>query len=571
MATILPALDQHRISQLRSAAEATVYEKCSELSDEYLVIFSFPWIHATPYGSPHDGETDFLIFHPDKGILSIEVKGGGVSFHPSSGDWFSEDRNQCKHEIKNPFEQAKNCKYALRDYLRDDEEWSHLSLRPTLGHGVFLPDISDASLLTAADRPAGIVGTRHDLAKFPAWIDEVFTFWKGDKENRRTKELGSLGMDYVSRRFCRSVEVKPLLSTILEEEETQRIRLTNEQYRLLLALRNHQQVAISGGAGTGKTMLALRRGQELAAAGKRVLLLCYNQPLADQLIRATAEFENLHAMSFHQFCGQVVNVGRDKTGIDYVEDARTSIPEGDRFDDWLPLALSEALTEVDVTYDAVIIDEAQDFRDSFWMPIAILCDENPDMSLVIFFDHNQRLYTPSNDFPIAGPAFELTRNCRNTDVIHEIAYQYYTGTATDSSSIQGADVDFVSAPTLATQARKLHSHLVKLLDQQEVKPHDICIVIPSQNQRNYTGLLTRYSLPHGVRWAEEKYGTPNTVCLETVMRFKGLEAGYLYFWGADQYDPTVDTEMLYVTLSRAKSRLCLVGDEGKCRKLLSEN
>ena len=571
MATILPALDQHKLSHLRSAAEAIVYEKCSELSGDYIVIFSFPWIHVTPYGSPRDGETDFIVFHPSNGILSIEVKGGGVSFDPSSGDWVSVDRNGNKHDIKNPFEQAKKCKYALRDYMGDDEEWSHLGLWPTLGHGVFLPDLSDASRLAGADRPMDIVGTRPDLQRFSDWIEGLFAFWKGQSENKRTKELGSLGMGYVSRHFCRPVEVKPLLSTILEDEEKERIRLTNEQYRLLLALRNHQHVAISGGAGTGKTMLALQRGQELALEGKRVLLLCYNQLLADQLIRATSEFDSLHSMSFHQFCGQVINAGREKTGIDFLADASAMIPDGDQFDDWLPLALSEALSCTNVSYDAVIIDEGQDFRDSFWMPVAILSDANPEMSLFIFFDHNQRLYTKTNDFPISGPAFELTRNCRNTDVIHNIAYQFYSGTRTDTSSIQGADVEFVSAPTLATQARKLHSHLVSLLDKQEVRPHDICVVVPSQNRQNYMGLLTPYNLPRGVRWAVEEYGVPNTICVETVMRFKGLEASYLYFWGADQFERVTDIEILYVTLSRAKSRLCMVGSENACRSLVEKH
>ncbi len=568
MATILPTLDKHKLSQLRSAAEATVYEKCATLANTFVVIFSFPWIRATPYGSPRDGETDFLIVHPTKGILSIEVKGGGVSFDPMTGDWLSEDRHGIEHNIKNPFEQARICKYALRDYLRDEVEWSHLGLRPNFGHGVFLPDLTDVSKLVGADRPLDIIGTRPDLQRFSDWIDNLFDYWKGQTDNRQAKELGTIGMDYVSRNFCRSVKVKPLLSTILHDEEQERIRLTNEQCRLLLALKNHEQIAISGGAGTGKTMLAVHRAQELAREGKRVLFLCYNQPLADQLIRATSDADSLHTMTFHQFCGKVIKATQEMTGVDFVADATASIPDGSRFDDWLPLALSEALSASNISYDALIIDEGQDFRDSFWMPIAILADDNPNMTLCIFFDHNQRLYTRCNDFPINGPAFELTRNCRNTDIIHRVAYQFYTGTPTDTSSIHGDEIEFISGPTLATQAKRLHAHVVGLLEKQKVRAVDICIIVPSQSSQNYSSLMTPYPLPHGIRWAVEEFGAANSICIETMMRFKGLESNYLYFWGADQFDRNVDVELLYVTLSRAKSRLCLVGDQKACAALV---
>lgn len=97
---------------------------------------------------------------------------------------------------------------------------------------------------------------------------------------------------------------------------------------------------------------------------------------------------------------------------------------------------------------------------------------------------------------------------------------------------------------------------------------DICIIVPSQSSQNYSSLMTPYPLPHGIRWAVEEFGAANSICIETMMRFKGLESNYLYFWGADQFDRNVDVELLYVTLSRAKSRLCLVGDQKACAALV---
>jgi superfamily I DNA and RNA helicase len=58
--------------------------------------------------------------------------------------------------------------------------------------------------------------------------------------------------------------------------------------------------------------------------------------------------------------------------------------------------------------------------------------------------------------------------------------------------------------------------------------------------------------------------------LDTVQRFKGLEAGVLYVWGADQFDRERDKELLYVTITRAKSRLFLVGELRGCQSVLEQ-
>ena len=52
-----------------------------------------------------DGEADFVMIHPDHGVLVVEVKGGRI--RTSEGEWYSVDRHGAEHEIKNPFEQAR--------------------------------------------------------------------------------------------------------------------------------------------------------------------------------------------------------------------------------------------------------------------------------------------------------------------------------------------------------------------------------------------------------------------------------------------------------------------------------
>ena len=60
-----------------------------------------------------DGEVDFTIAHPEKGLLAIEVKGGRIEIEHGTKDWYSTDRNQIKFKIKNPVQQARSGKHQL--------------------------------------------------------------------------------------------------------------------------------------------------------------------------------------------------------------------------------------------------------------------------------------------------------------------------------------------------------------------------------------------------------------------------------------------------------------------------
>lgn len=570
MVKILPVLDALALGKLKSKAEASVYQKCAKLGSDYVVLFSVPWINVTSYGTPRDGETDFIVFHPDKGILVIEVKGGGIGYDPVTETWTSRDSFGESHTIKNPFRQAKDSKYALVKYLNQDEEWPHLGLRPVFGHAVLLPDISDARALIGPDRPPEIVGTQSSVNRLSDWIDSVFQYWSGQPENKSISKLSKTGMDYVSRHFCKTIEVKPLLSTILNDEEQARIKLTREQGLVMAALKQQRRAAVAGGAGTGKTVLALNKSIELASQGLKTLLICYNEPLADLLNRTTGEIDNLNSMSFHQLCSWFVGVAETNSGTNYLRKTRDENPGANDYDFCFPMALAEAIQYVQLKYDAVIIDEAQDFKDEYWLPIEILIEDDPEKRLFIFYDHNQRIYTRSSEFPIKGEPYLLTRNCRNTNLIHTLAYQFYNGTPTESSTIPGANVEIISGPSRAVQANKLHSHLTDLLVKEKVAASDICILVPSVNSEQHIALLQSKPLPSGVGWSVKEMGHKDKVCVETVKRFKGLEATYVYIWGADDFDRDRDFELLYVTFSRAKSRICLIGDETTCRSLLPE-
>ena len=103
MTTMIPELSEAQLNDLPSQAEAKVYRALRDkLPQDYVVFFQVGWILRREEEQAKDGETDFLVCHPDHGYLCIEVKGGGVGFDASTGDWFSVDRHQQKHPINNP-------------------------------------------------------------------------------------------------------------------------------------------------------------------------------------------------------------------------------------------------------------------------------------------------------------------------------------------------------------------------------------------------------------------------------------------------------------------------------------
>lgn len=239
------------------SAEIKFYEACASLESDYHVFHSVGWISRTE-GGARDGEADFLICHPDRGFLVVEVKGGRIRADYTSGEWSSIDRNGREHKIKDPFRQAMRGKFNVLSKLREHRDWERLGLKKVAtGHAAFFPDVDDGRTLKGPNAPPEIIGDRSDLADLGIWLSKAFEYWYSDDANDRINPLGSGGIQLIQRIFARVVLTRPLLSAQIELEEHQRLRLTNRQIQTLDLLSKQRRVAISGGAGTGKTVLAV--------------------------------------------------------------------------------------------------------------------------------------------------------------------------------------------------------------------------------------------------------------------------------------------------------------------------
>jgi len=226
----------------------------------------------------------------------------------------------------------------------------------------------------------------------------------------------------------------------------------------------------------------------------------------------------------------------------------------------MPIALSNAVDRSGGVYDAVIVDEAQDFADDFWLPVEMLLTDPDAGMLYVFLDEIQDIYRRSASIPVLGEPLVFDRNCRNTTAIHDLAYRHYRGGPVQRPSIAGSPLEFLTAPTLELQAQQIGQLVTRLTQTEGIAAHDIAILLcTARNREVCEKLLHQYQLPKSIRLGRiEDYG-PDCLTLDTVARFKGLERAVTIVWEFGECDPERDRETLYVGLSRAKSLLYLCG------------
>lgn len=552
-----------------SRAELALFKALAEqLGPDYVILHSVAWISRPGGHGPREGETDILIAHPLQGLLVVEVKGGRVSLDYRTKTWVSIDGNDAVHEIKNPFEQARRGKFALLEKLRESPAWKRLNIGSfNLGYAVFVPDVVDGDRLRGPDAPAEIIGDRRDLSDLNAWVQRAFTFWKS--ESGASHRIGKYGVEAIVALFARTVSTRPLLSARIADEDDTRLSLTTRQAAILDVLRRQRRVMIAGGAGTGKTLIAREKAIRLASEGIRTLLLCYNRGLADHLREQCSGFEGLDVATFHQVCDRWINRVNTKLGRDLLFEARVHLPRSNKFDHHMPLALANAVDILGPMYDAVVVDEGQDFGDEYWLPVEMLLTRPNEAMLYVFLDENQDIYHRSANIPVPGEPMVLDRNCRNTDAIHAAAYTHYRGATVEPPQISGVEVGCLFASNMEKQAKAIGSLVTKLVVDEGVAPHDIAILLCNPADRPaHERALQKEPLPATVRLGRLEDFGPRVLTVETVARFKGLERAVVILWAFDNCKVDPDRETLYVGMSRAKSLLCLCGSQEACDRVL---
>ena len=565
MARTIPELGEAQIAAIQSHAERKFYKAArDQLSADVTVLHSATWIFRSGDGRLREGEADFVVLSPQQGILVVEVKGGGVRFSPDSGIWQSVDRQGRAHIIKDPFKQASSARHALIDLIQAHQAWRpKRGARVTIGHAVVLPDIVDARVLISPERQRQMIGVSADLEALDNWLAHVLSFWRSPADD----ELGKDGCRLVESILSAPVDARPLIRTAITSTEQARHFLTSEQAKILRTIGSRRRAIISGGAGTGKTVIAVEKTKAISKAGGEVLLLCYNRPLADSLARLFREAENVTVGTYHQICERWSR--RAKTlGTDVVDAASKAYPgtaSQHYYDTVLPYALAVSTEIVDQRFDAIIVDEAQDFGAEYWLGVELLLRDERDSTLFAFIDENQTIYNRRPSIPINEEPLFLTSNCRNTATIHGLAYCYYKGPEVDPPAIEGVKVHWRAGDRLDVQADQVSKAVEWLITAESVEREDIVVLVAGSKGACYD--LLRMRKPKSFTWAIEEGGQRRGVQVDTVARFKGLESHVVVLWIADLNSELPADETLYVGTTRAKSVLVVVSSSKVVRDI----
>jgi hypothetical protein len=556
MARMIPERlpDYIQADPLRSA-ERKVYESLSrQLPRQYTVYYSRPWMGLTADGREIDGEADFVVAHPDHGVLTLEVKGGAISHNARDGSWCSRDRYGLRHVIKNPVEQARRSKHELLRKLKERTALQHHFI--PIRHGVVLPDSSRPASDLGADMPLRIFAFEEDLERLGRWVEErMSTIENGLPSNGR---FGSEGVEELDRLLARSFQLHTPLARVVESDEQQIISLTEEQYQVLDGFETHKRLAIAGGAGTGKTLLALEKARRLAAGGLNVLLTCYNRPLADFLREAAPEADNLTIATFHELCFSVSRQAGLPNAGEGLDGPGNRVARHQFFDVALPEMLMTAIGLMpEYRFDAIIVDEGQDFRPEWLVPLELCLQDPTDSLLYVFYDDNQRLNEGHGSFAGSIPQnpFRLTRNLRNTKHIFLAARPFYQSLGTRPAGPEGGEVEYVELRPGQSKLDAVSRAVERMIHQEHIAVEDLAVLTGRSVESSQ---LLKDDRLANLRTTRAGVTVAGRLVVDTVRRFKGLERPVVILVDIDAM--VNDLELLYVGLTRPRSHLLVIGN-----------
>lgn len=513
----------------------------NQLSDKYQVFYSIRWFETDEHNKRVDSECDFLVFDPSFGFLTIEVK-GGLGLEIENERWFineyTDHYSKTRRELKcSPYEQAEKSMRHFYNYFVDE---FHQTFNGVYGFAVAFPRYTiDFSLAT--DAPKELTIDIEDMGSLGKRINEIFHYWRNHR-NISVPFSADQKKKFIST-INKRISLSAAAGALIQIKEKQFSKIDFVQDSILDILYHYHQVRILGGAGTGKTFIAMKKMLRDKAEGKKVLFLCCSKELS----RFVSERIGDNKVVFRTYDELMI----DTIGKSTYEEAEVN-ENGNRacFD----LVVEKRGYE---KYDSIIVDEAQDFDIDMGLTVRLFLANDQTSDLYVFYDINQNIFEHKfeNSFAIEYPPFLLRYNIRNTGCIYQCAVET-TGLGADTVANQllGVEPD-VRKYTSAIQGLKGLNNIVSQLTQKEYVSNK-SIVILSDDDYSDSLLSTEDRVgSYDISFEDlDKIGDAE-ICFKTVEEFKGLEADIVIYLKKDEPDAIKD-EMArrrdYVALTRAR-------------------
>lgn len=525
------------------------------------------------------GELDFLVAAPGEGIFAIEVKHGGIS--RKNGDWcFTNRHGKTTCKKKGPFEQQSATMNSIRNYvlkkIRHKKDLHDRFEKILWGSGVAF-----TSMLEFVDfGPEGHswqVLTKQGLS-LPI-SSYISTLSKGAHKEHSVKYWYDVNMARPSKKDCEDL-VKILRGDFdIEYSEINRMvdnearieDYTREQFSLLDFVNFNKRCLITGGAGTGKTLMALEIVKRKTSEGFNVGLFCFNKQLGSKLFHSVGNINKEKGSIV--YCGTLHKYmrGQSQALIPLKKDEQDKY-----FSDTLPLDFlieSEEIKEED-KLDFLILDEAQDLLTPNYLEVfdAILKGGIRDGNWImfgdfshqaIFIDDSVKVHELLNSYTSFTKFPPLKINCRNTK---KIAEQNTLLTGVDLPDFTSRNRDGNTVNCRYSNIKNHSKEIEKILS--EIEKRGILL--------SKVTLLSPKRIEHSVLRAYDpvlnfiKKGVQHS----TIHGFKGLENSIIILYDFDEISSIKMQRLLYVGISRATQELYLLLDkklEASIKKLIGDN
>ena len=335
--------------------------------------------------------------------------------------------------------------------------------------------------------------------------------------------------------------------------------LTEHQAVILDAIQLLNRVEIRGGAGSGKTFLAIEQARRLSAKGQRVALVCYSHGLASYLERITANWNR------RRQAGLCRRVSRPRQAVGRTRRTRRGTPTARRpskfWEHDLPLQMAELAAQLEPgqRFDSIVVDEAQDFADAWWDPLLAALKDDETGGLYVFTDEGQRVFNRYGSPPVPLVPLVLDHNLRNTRQIAN-AFQPLVDHPMRFLGGEGPAVKFVACAR--EDAMDAGDDEVELLLGDGWRPEDVALLTtgtrhPEQKERQAAG--------NAAYW--DSFWDAEQVFYGHVLGFKGLERRAVVLVVNEESAFERSRERLYVGLSRARDQLVVCGDPDFIRQV----
>lgn len=603
-----------------TAGERLLFQTLKEhLPDDYIV-----------YYEPEIGgrRPDYVIIGPDLGLLVLEVKDytENTLYELNTHEWklHTQKGTGSVETVKNPLLQARDYAFRINNKLKKDQNLTQQSgvyannLKFRYGHGVVFTRLKQTHIV------------KHSLHRV---IDPRYMLTREEID----LEDANCTADHLLERITNMFDTPFHMNQMLTDEDIKAIRYhlfpevrISAQYRepayyqdqLLLSLHNiqamdlHQESLarqlgdknrlIRGVAGSGKTLILAARAKMLMKEHPdwNILVLCYGIPLSrvirSQIHRMLEEPEDLF-----DFAASQIN----SSGTPSIE--KPSNLQIATFHEWLwsTMRIKDELIEpylekinrgetILPQYDAILIDEGQDFEPS-WLELLSKVLNPETQSLLLVEDKAQNIYkrktslSQNTGLDFRGRSKILSINYRNTAQIVNFAWDFYRTHSSlgekvkEGTSIEGVEI----IPPQSTKRKGIEPQIkhcasfaeevqwvaeqMKILHEQKKVPYAEMAVLYRVQKRysySYIDVLQKELSKHGIpyNWFTENTAAKRqferhqeAVKLSTLDSSKGLDFKAVFIVNIDsmpfklEEHPEREVSLFYIGMTRAMDWLFL--------------